>query len=176
MTNNSAGTPSPVELFHDTCLKVAMKVCETETWKFSDSGGDRGMNLFDARPDFTTQNQIPHTGARLFFRWLGKPAIKVSFSSNIVGVKDTLYDQHPWRMFVGPDLSPGLMQIVRIELIDQTGRCEKCGDHGPVGWIDKFCPSKRSVALRKMVDHANQRLLQEKFFIKEMTKIIDFRP
>lgn len=176
MTINFAGTPSPVELFHFTCLRMAMKVCETETWKFSDSGGDRGMNLFDVRPDFTSQNQIPHTGARLVFRWLGKPAIKVSFSSQDLVGKDTLYDQYPWRMFVGPDLSPDLMQLVRIDLIDENGRCDKCGDHSPVGWIDKFCPSKRSSALRKMVDHTNQRLIQEKFFIKKMTKIIDFLP
>ena len=167
MTNNSAGTSIPVELFHLTCLNVAMKVCETETWKFSDSGGDRGMNLFDGRPDFTRCNQIPHTGARLVFSWLGKPAVKVDFSSQDLGGKDTLYDQHPWRMFVGPDLSPNLMQLVRIDLIEEAGRCDKCGDHSPVGWIDKLRPSKRSAALRKMVDRTNQRLFKEKLFIKK---------
>jgi len=176
MTNNSAGTPLPVELFHFTCLNVAMKVCETEAWKFSDSGGDREMNLFDGRPDFTSRNQIPHTGARLVFRWLGKPAVKVDFSLHDLGGKDTLYDQHPWRMFVGPDLSPNLMQLVRIDLVDEAGRCDKCGDHSPVGWIDKLFPSKRAAALRKMVDRTNQRLLKERLFIKKMTKIIDFIP
>ena len=176
MPSNSVSQPCQIELFHTTCLNVAMNVFKSQIWKYSDSGGDRGMNLFDMRKDFTNGNQCRHTGARLLFRWLGQKPVKVDETSADLNDEDTLYDQHPWRMFVGPNLNRNIMQIKSIELLNDTGVCIECGEHEPVGIVDRFIPSKRPAALKELVNRTNQSLQKEKRFIKEMTKIIDFVP
>jgi hypothetical protein len=163
-----------MKLFHITCLNRAMNVYKTETWQYSDAGDDRGMNLFDMRADFTKGNDIEHTGARLVFQWLGGNPVKVDMQSLNSNRKDTLVDQHPWRMFVGSTLSSHLMQIHSIELLDNTAHCDQCKAYGPVGFLDKFIPSTRTAAIHNLVNRTNESLLKKKRFIKQMTKNIDF--
>ena len=166
----------PTELLHRTCLAIAMKVYETQTWKFSDAGGDLGMNL-SGPEGYTHNNHYAHSGALIVFHWLGNPALKTDLSAENLDGKDILYDQRPWRMFVGPGLSPNLMQIARIELTgDKDGYCHKCGAYGHVGWLDKLISSRRPAELKKLVDRTNKELAKNKRFIKKMEILIDFIP
>lgn len=82
------------------------------------------MNLFDLRPGYTRMNDVPHTGARLVFRWKG-PAPVAAAPPN-PAARNCLYDQHPWRMFVGPDLAPDLMQT---KLLARTNKLPDSRPH-----------------------------------------------
>ena len=132
------------------------------------------MNLFDGCKTFTNGNQCRHTGARLMFRWLGEKPITVDATEPDLNGVNTLYNQYPWRMFIGPRLNKDIMQITSIELLENTGKCHQCGEHDAVGIMDRLIPSKRPAALKELVNRANQSLQKEKRFIKEMVKIIDF--
>ena len=163
-------------LIHHTCLGVAMQIINSRVFKYSDSAGDRGMNLLTMDGLSTSGNDCTHSGVHMEFKWHGNAAIKPSGQAQNLNAPNTLYDQLPWRMFLSPNLSPNLMQASSITLNDQNGFCKYCGNHRHINWIDKFIPSMRSESIKKLVQKTNTRLSHEKIFIERMDKIIDFIP
>jgi hypothetical protein len=173
--SNVPSQNTPTEVFHFTCLSSAMNIYKTKIWQFSDGAGDEGMNLYGSG-SYTRGNHTPHSGVRIVFNWWGKPALKTSINEPNLNGTDILYDQYPWRMFVGSNLSPNLMQIVRIELtgIDKDGSCHSCGEYPHVGWRDKLKPSTHPEEVQKLVDRTNKKLSKNKRFISGMKQRITF--
>lgn len=105
------------EVFHITCIGIALRIVRDRYFQHAHAAElDMGMNLFDSRPGYTRENDIPHTGAKLILEWHGEE-LKTGVSG-IPSEKNTLHDQHGWRMFIPAPL-PASAKLLKAKRIDQ---------------------------------------------------------